>query len=88
MLERDSPNYELSNLGQPVNDIVPGWVPPPVPERRTLNGRFCRVEPLDPAMHAESLWAANCLDSGCGRDAALKNASLRIRMDLIAIKLD
>jgi RimJ/RimL family protein N-acetyltransferase len=55
-------HYELNELGQPVNNPVSGWVPPPVPERRTLDGRFCRVEPLDPATHAESLWVANSQD--------------------------
>jgi RimJ/RimL family protein N-acetyltransferase len=61
--DSSSSQHQLNDLGQPVNFAVPGWVPPPVPERRTLHGRFCRVEPLDPAMHAESLWATNCLDS-------------------------
>ena len=27
-----------------------------------MQGRFCRVEPLDPQVHAESLFAANALD--------------------------
>ncbi len=27
-----------------------------------MEGRFCRVEPLDPARHGDPLWAANALD--------------------------
>lgn len=46
-------------LGQP----LPGWQPPPVPPREPMEGRFCRLEPLDPVRHAEQLFAANSLDS-------------------------
>jgi hypothetical protein len=30
----------------------------------TLVGRFCRLERLNPAHHAASLWQANSLDQG------------------------
>jgi len=53
----------LSQLRQPIGAIVPGWKAPPHPPRRTLEGRFCRLEPLDPARHAASLFAANGLDT-------------------------
>lgn len=42
-------------LGPP----VPDWMPPPHPLRAELEGRWCRIEPLDPARHAEALFAAN-----------------------------
>lgn len=42
--------------------IVPGWTPRPRPGREPMVGRFCRLEPLDPASHGESLLAANALD--------------------------
>ena len=32
------------------------------PPRSAMEGRFCRVEPLDPARHAADLHAANSLD--------------------------
>ena len=38
------------------------WRPANVPSRETMTGRFCRVEPLNPQLHAESLHAANALD--------------------------
>lgn len=41
---------------------VPGWCPPAVPGRASLHGRWCRVEPLDPARHADDLFAANAAD--------------------------
>lgn len=32
------------------------WRPPPFPERRTLEGRWCQLEPLDPSRHGAELW--------------------------------
>jgi RimJ/RimL family protein N-acetyltransferase len=49
-------------LGQPVGQPLPGWRPPPVPPRAPIAGRYCRLEPLDPARHAEALYAANADD--------------------------
>ncbi len=35
------------------------WTPPPFPPpRRTLEGRWCRLEPLAPDRHADDLWHA------------------------------
>jgi RimJ/RimL family protein N-acetyltransferase len=51
--------------GQPIGPELPGWVPPVVPPRATLVGRYCRVEPLDVEKHARELFDAN---EGC-RDA-------------------
>ena len=41
---------------------LPGWTARPAPPRTPMQGRFCRVEPLDPARHGEELFAANQLD--------------------------
>jgi RimJ/RimL family protein N-acetyltransferase len=53
----------VNGLGQPVGFPVPDWRPPPHPSRHTLNGHFCRLEPLDPDRHAEALFRANALDT-------------------------
>ena len=45
-------------FGQPVGAAVPGWTPRPWPSRTPLAGRFCRLEPLDAARHADALHAA------------------------------
>lgn len=45
-------------LGQPIGFPVPDWSPPPPPPREPMQGRFCRLEPLDPDRHAEALFAA------------------------------
>jgi len=52
-----------NELGQPIGPEVPGWMPRPRPPRAVMQGRYCRVEPLDPARHAPELNAANSLDS-------------------------
>ena len=43
---------------------LPDWTAPPRPPRAPMHGRFCRVEPLEPARHADDLFAANALDRG------------------------
>src|SRR3546814_5783693 len=48
----------LNELGQPVGEAVLDWQPRQAPPRTAMQGRFCRVEPLDPARHAEDLFAA------------------------------
>lgn len=52
----------LDALGQAVGFPLPGWAPPPWPRREPLEGRFCRLEPLDPEGHAAALFAANSAD--------------------------
>ena len=55
--------HDLNALGQPVGRALPDWMPPPLPPRTAMAGRYCRVEPLDPERHAESLFAANSRDA-------------------------
>ncbi|HET6926221.1 MAG TPA: GNAT family protein [Hyphomicrobiaceae bacterium] len=49
---------------QSIGTPLPNWIARPRPPRTPMHGRFCRVEPLDPARHAEELFAANALDRG------------------------
>lgn len=56
-------NTAHNELGQPVGQPLPNWTPPPHPPREPMTGRFCRVEPLDPARHAADLYAANSADA-------------------------
>jgi RimJ/RimL family protein N-acetyltransferase len=56
---------ERSNeFGQPIGPALPDWRPPPPPSREPMLGRFCRLEPLDPAAHAEQLHAAYSAGDG------------------------
>lgn len=61
-IENFSMNIESNNAGQPIGSLVAGWREPPFPVRGVLEGRFCRLEPLVPAVHAESLFVASQLD--------------------------
>jgi RimJ/RimL family protein N-acetyltransferase len=56
-----------NELGQPIGPPLPGWSARPRPPRTPIEGRFCRVEPLDPERHAAELFAAN------GEDAEGRN---------------
>lgn len=49
----------------PVGAPLPGWTPPAPPARSVLQGRLCRLEPLDTARHAAELF-----DAYAGSDAA------------------
>ena len=49
----------LNALGQPIGFAVEGWTPPPRPPREPMQGRYCRVEPVDIARHAADLYASN-----------------------------
>lgn len=53
---------ELNSLGQPVGLPLRSWTPPLPPARQSFHGRFCRLEPLDPSLHARDLYEANSLD--------------------------
>src|SRR5262245_49058047 len=54
---------ELNELGQRVGVRLAGWTPPPSPPREAVSGRFCRLEPLDPARHGAALQAAHERDA-------------------------
>jgi RimJ/RimL family protein N-acetyltransferase len=47
-----------NEFGQPIGPALPEWSPRPHPPRTAIEGRFCRVEPLDPDRHAVELFAA------------------------------
>ena len=47
-----------SAVSKPVGVSLPNWSPPPTPRREAMEGRWCRLEPLDPDRHAEDLFEA------------------------------
>jgi RimJ/RimL family protein N-acetyltransferase len=47
-----------NEYGQPVGAPLPGWTPRPLPSAVTLEGRYCRLEPLDAQRHAQALFDA------------------------------
>lgn len=51
---------QLSNVfGQPIGFPVPDWKAPPSPPRDPMQGKYCRLEPLLPDLHASDLFEAN-----------------------------
>ena len=54
--------HDSNNLGQPVGFVVSDWKPRQALSGETMEGRFCRLERLDPDVHASSLYSANALD--------------------------
>jgi RimJ/RimL family protein N-acetyltransferase len=54
-------NHE-NQFGQAMGFIVPDWTVRQQPPCTDMQGRFCRVVPLDAERHAPQLHAANCED--------------------------
>jgi len=50
-------------LGQPIGCPLDGWTERPPPPRTAMEGRYCRVEPIDPGRHAAELHEANREDA-------------------------
>ena len=46
----------------PIGESIPGWTEPPFMPRETMQGRYCRLEPLDARRHADDLFTANSQD--------------------------
>lgn len=52
----------INEFGQPIGSPLPDWTPPLFPSREPMEGRFCRLESLDPDLHGEALFTANAED--------------------------
>jgi RimJ/RimL family protein N-acetyltransferase len=53
---------EVNAIGQILGFRVDGWTPPAPPPLEAMDGRTCRLEPLDPARHGAAVHNANVLD--------------------------
>ncbi len=51
-----------NQLGQNIGQPIPDWTPRARPSAQPMIGHFCRIEALDPARHADDLFAAFTLD--------------------------
>src|SRR6266853_1503922 len=52
---------DVNALGQPIGAALPLWIPPTLPPRDLMQGRYCRLEPIDQRFAAD-LHAANLRD--------------------------
>ena len=50
-------SVRVNEFGQPIGSALPDWTPCPRPPRTPLEGRTCRIVPLDSAAHAAGLFA-------------------------------
>ncbi len=49
----------VNHLGQPIGFPLPGWSARPRPPRTAMEGRLCRLEPIDVDRHSAELHSAN-----------------------------
>ncbi len=56
----------INALNQSIGEPLPDWQPVPPPPRTSIEGRFCRVEPLDLDRHGHDLFAAFLQDEANG----------------------
>jgi RimJ/RimL family protein N-acetyltransferase len=52
--------FQFNCLGQQIGYSLPNWTARKRPPRSPIEGRLCRLEPLDPDRHAADLHAGNC----------------------------
>ncbi len=53
-----------NHLGQGVGEILDNWTSCSLPPRSAIEGRFCRIEPINAEEHGASLYEAFALDGG------------------------
>ena len=46
-----------------MTDDLSQWTPRPLPEHKTIDGRYVRLEPLDPKQHSDELYAASAIEN-------------------------
>jgi RimJ/RimL family protein N-acetyltransferase len=56
-------NLDRNALNQPIGFSVSNWKPPPTPVSQTMEGEYCRIEPLNPDLHAAAIYDANARDT-------------------------
>lgn len=65
--DRQIPQESDPASGLPIGPMVAFGGPAALPERKVFEGRYCRLEPFEPARHAEQLFAASTPPDAAGR---------------------
>ena len=55
-------SFIKNNLGQPIGLSLPCWKEPMLPNDDLIIGKYCRLERLNPMLHAQELYISNHLD--------------------------
>lgn len=56
-------SQRVNAFGQPIGEALTGWSARSLPPRTPLEGRYCRIEPISPDVHAEALFEASAEDA-------------------------
>jgi RimJ/RimL family protein N-acetyltransferase len=59
-------SQRLNEFGQPIGEDVPGWAAVAPPSRKSMEGRFCRLDALDTSRQAQDLFNAYSTDTKGG----------------------
>lgn len=51
-----------NRFGQPIGKALPDWKTAQYTKKETIEGRYCKLEPLELTLHAEALYSANLQD--------------------------
>jgi len=73
-----------NKLGQLIGAPLPGWRPVSSPPRSDIEGRYCRIEPINPERHALELYESVMLDVGGGNWTYLPYGPFPDRDDYVA----
>jgi RimJ/RimL family protein N-acetyltransferase len=73
MSAQHTPSTADPASGLPVGPLVPAHAAPP-PQRVTIEGRWCRLEPLDPARHGDDLFRISTVPDAPAKFAYLGTA--------------
>ena len=54
----ETSNQQYNEQGQPIGPSLENWQGCPFPDKTTLTGQYCRLEPVDPNAHQQELFEA------------------------------
>jgi RimJ/RimL family protein N-acetyltransferase len=58
------PQQEVNRFNQPLGQRIDHWQNAQLPKAISLQGQYCRLEPLNPDIHGQALYLANSTDDG------------------------
>ena len=93
-LDGQTPRETDAATGLPIGPIVATTGPAARPERRVLEGRFCRLEPLDPVRHGDDLYRASTPPDAASRflylfeEPPVSRAAFQSWLEQVALSID
>jgi RimJ/RimL family protein N-acetyltransferase len=93
-LDAQIPRETDAASGLPIGPRVANAGPVPRPERAVLDGRYCRLEPLDPARHGDDLFRASTPPDAAARflylfeEPPVSRAEFQAWLEKVAVSQD